>query len=232
MMDMVAQVKDVVMVFAQLAQSVGRVISSVLQAAEKAEENHRRAQRLAAYRHRRQWKQSDVPSLLSLGVNKAAVSRMRRLPARRGRPTVRPYTPASEVILTKLLALGIVCNPKSTPCQRRDAFRNSPWWKHHVEAFYRGEHRRAVENKIAGPSDLAERKVGAALGISQGKVHAICGAIRKLRKSDGLSANFPEATLEEYEEWMATGKPSGRDCQQGHGPAAMPATRRADGWQP
>lgn len=231
-MDMVAQVQDIVTVFAQLARLVGRVVNGVLQAAEKAEEKHRRAQRLAAYRRRRQWKRSDMSSLLSLGVNKAAVSRMRRLPVRRGRPIVRPYTPISEVILAKLLALGTVCNSKSTPDQRRRAFKDTPWWKHHVEAFYRGEHRRAVEDKIAGPSDFAERKVGAALGISQGKVHAICGAIRELRRSDELSANFPEATLEEYEEWMTTGKPSWRDCQQGHSPAAMPATRRADGWHP
>ena len=209
--DMGAQVQDVVTVFAQLARLVERVISGVLQAAEKVEENHRRAQRLAAYRRRRQWKRSDVPSLLSLGVSKAAASRMRRLPARRGRPVVRPYTPASEVILAKLLALGTVCDPKSTPDQRRRAFRNSPWWEHHVEAFYRGERRRAVEDKIAGPYDFAERKVGAALGISQGKVHAVCGAIRDLRRSDELCADFPEATLEEYEEWMMTGKLSQRD---------------------
>src|SRR5436309_1007999 len=47
--------------------------------AENQERRHNRAQLLAAYRRRRDWKKSDIPHLKSLGVNEVAQRRMESL---------------------------------------------------------------------------------------------------------------------------------------------------------
>jgi hypothetical protein len=61
-------------------------------------------------------------------------------------------------------------------------------------------------NGEKGPYDHAEREVAAALRISQGTVHAICGEVRAMRREDAETANFPPMVLAEYEVWMERGE--------------------------
>lgn len=173
-------------------------------AAENAEERHHRAELLAAYRRRHSWKKSDLAHLESLGVNKAAHSRMTRLTGI-GRPVVRPHQPLGGAVVAKALALQPLFSPDSTRAERVRALKSWPWWKHHVEALYRGEHDLAKTTGAVGPAEHAEALVGNALGISPAKVHAICGDIRRLRAEWDGAANFPAMSLGEFEEWMTTG---------------------------
>jgi hypothetical protein len=161
---------------------------------------HRR-QLLAAYRRRHVWKKSDIPHLLSLGVNSAAQRRMERLGGR-GRPVVKAPRPLDAEVIDKLTAFQSLTDPNARPHERRQAFKQWPWWSHYVEALYRGEHARAKERGAKGASIEAEIAVGRALGISAATVHSICGDIRRKRKEDPESANFRAMTLTEYESWM------------------------------
>jgi len=181
----------------------------VVLAAEKAEEQHHRAELLATYRRRRSWKKSDQAHLESLGVNMAARRRMAKLEGR-GRPVVRPHQPLGLAVATKARALQPLFSLDSTPAERIQALKLWPWWKHHVEALYRGEHDLAKKGGIAGPSEHAELLVGKALGISPAKVHAICGEIRRKRSEWDGAADFPAMPLTELERWMKTGIP--RNC--------------------
>jgi hypothetical protein len=188
---------------------VGLVIFSFSQAfvswAENLERRHHRAQLLAAYRRRHAWKRSDIPHLKSLGVNSTARSRMERL-AGRGRPVVRPHQPLDVAIITKVSAFRSLVDPDASPDKRRRAFKLWPWWPHYVEAMYRAEHAIAKERGTRAASTEAEILVGRALGISSATVHSICGEIRRMRKDDQGSADFPAMTVAEYENWMETGK--------------------------
>lgn len=62
--------------------------------------------------------------------------------------------------------------------------------------------------RIAHASDHAEELVGAAFAISASRVHSICGKIRRLRKEWDGAANFPEMTLDDFNDWMTTGEDS------------------------
>jgi hypothetical protein len=169
--------------------------------AENLERQHRRSQLLAAYRRRHAWKKSDIPHLRSLDVNSAAQHRMKRLVGR-GRPVVKPHRPLDAVIINKVEAFQALADPNASPDKRRRAFKQWPWWSHYVEALYRGEHALAKDRGAKGASTEAEIVVGRALGISAATVHSICGEIRRKRKEDSESANFPAMTLAEYEGWM------------------------------
>jgi hypothetical protein len=171
----------------------------------KAREAHLRGERLAAYRARRKWKASDVRPLLSLGANEVAQRRMAALKGK-GRPVVRPHRPLDNLLHDKLTNWLKLVRDDATPDERRRSFKVWPWWKHHVEALYRGELERARTNRVKGPHDHAERAVADALWISQGKVHAICGEIRAMRREDSESANFPTMVLAEHKKWMARGE--------------------------
>jgi len=170
-------------------------------AARKAEQDHLRGERLAAYRARHRWKAGDVRPLLSIEVNEIAQRRMAALKGR-GRPVVRPHRPLGSVLHEKLTTWPCLFREDATPDERRRAFKTWPWWKHHVEALYRGELELARAKRIAGAHDHAERAVASALRMSQGKVHAICGEIRALRREDAKAADFPPMELAEYESWM------------------------------
>ena len=171
----------------------------------KARKAHLRGERLAAYRARHRWKASDVRPLLSIGVNEAAQRRIAALRGK-GRPVVKPHRPLDNLLCDKLTNWSILFRDDVTPNERRRSFKVWPWWKHHVEALYRGGLGRAQADHIRGAHDYAERAVAAALRISQGTVHAICGEIRAIRREDAESANFPPMVLAEYEEWMERGE--------------------------
>ena len=149
----------------------------------KLRDAHLRGERLAAYRARHRWKASDVRPLLSIGVNEAAQRRMAALRGK-GRPVVKPHRPLDELLCDKLTNWSILFRDDATPNERRRSFKVWPWWKHRVEALYRGELERARADHISGPHEYAERAVAAALRISQGTVHAICGEIRAMRRED------------------------------------------------
>lgn len=184
---------------------LGLVIYSAYQSLEtwgrNLERQHHRAELLAAYRRRHDWKKSDIPRLQSLGINSVAQRRMDRL-AGRGRPVVKPHQPLDVEIINKLNAFQLLTDPDAAPNMRRQAFKLWPWWSHYVEALYRGEHAIAKERGTKGASTEAENLVGRALGISAAKVHSICGQIRRKRKECADSANFPAMTLAEYESWI------------------------------
>lgn len=184
-----------------LATLIGRTLQAInrglVSEAGKAEREHHRAELLAAYKRRTDWKKSDIYHLRSLGVNKAALRRMERLEGT-GRPVVSSHQDLGSKVLEKLQPLQPLFDPNSTSAERKKAFKRWPWWPHYVEALYRGEHALAKERGIAAPSVYAERLVGQALGISAAKLHSICGEIRRMRKEWDGSANFPTMTLSEY----------------------------------
>ena len=119
---------------------------------------------------------------------------------------VKPHRRLEDLLRDKLTNWLIPFRDDATPSERRRSLKVWPWWKHHVEALYRGELERARANQIKTPYDYAERTVADALRISQGKLHAICGEIRAMRREDAESANFPPMVLAEYEEWMEHGE--------------------------
>jgi hypothetical protein len=119
---------------------------------------------------------------------------------------VSPGSGAPNSLRDRLTSWSALFRDDATPDERRRSFEGCPWWKHHVEALYRGELERARIRQIRGAYDHAERAVAHALRVSQGTVHAICGDIRAMRRADAESANFPPMTLAEYEEWMERGK--------------------------
>ena len=199
-------VPDVAEAIRGLLDLAARFVRAIAEAADRADRAHDRAQRLEAYRRRREWKQSDIPRLESLGVNAAARSRMERLPSLRGRPTIRAHSPLAEVILAKAGALGSMYDPLGTPASRLKALKAFPWWMHHAEALYRGVHEEARRRCLPGPADHAERVVGRALGISPSSLRSLCGAVRAMRARDEACANFPAVTMAQYEEWLLTGK--------------------------
>jgi hypothetical protein len=177
----------------------------VEEAARKAQEDHRRGERLAAYRARHRWKASDVRPLLSVGVSDVAQHRMARLKGK-GRPVVKPHRPLEDLLCDKLTNWSLLFGHDATPIERRRSFKVWPWWKHHVEALYRGELERARSSRTRGAHDLAERVIAEALRMSQGTVHAICGEIRAMRREDPESANFPAMLVSEFEQWMDHGE--------------------------
>ena len=185
-----------------VALSIGKTLVTW---AQNVERRHHRAQLLDAYRRRKAWKKSDIPRLESLGVNAAARRRMERL-AGRGRPVVRPHQPLDVAVVTKFNALRSLFDPEASPEERRQALKLWPWWPHYVEALYRGEYAIAKQRGAKGASVETELTVGKALGISSAAVHSLCGGIRRMRKDDAESANFPAMTLAEFETWMRTGK--------------------------
>ena len=184
---------------------------AVISWAHELERQHHRAQLLVAYRRRHAWKKSDILHLRSLGVNQTAQRRMEQLTGT-GRPVVKRPQPLDLTILKKANAVQTLFDPKAKPTERRQALKFSPWWPHHVEALYRGEHVRARSEGIPNPSVEAEILVGHALGISAAKVHVICGDIRCMRKEDPESANFPAMTVGEFDQWMETGVCEFPDC--------------------
>lgn len=183
---------------------IGILAIAICQLMESAERRYNRGQLLAAYRRRREWKKSDLTRLQSLGVNKAAQSRMARLLGT-GRPVVKPHLPMGELVVSKFNAFALLVDSSASVEDRKRAFREWPWWPHYVEALYRGEHEIAVSQDLKGPSNEAEIAVGNELGISAASVHQICGEIRRMRKEDEGSANFPSMTLNEYRRLMVRG---------------------------
>ena len=192
--------------FAAVANQVCLALCEAIQAAVlKARRDHLRAERLTAYRRRHEWKAGDVRPLLSIGVNDVARRRMAKLRGR-GRPVVHQHRPVESALQNGLAAWPCLFQENATPDHRRRAFRTWPRWKHHVEALYRGEVELARKEWGKGAHDHAERAVAGALRMSQGKVHAICGEVRALRREDADAANFPSMTLAEFEMWMERGK--------------------------
>lgn len=172
--------------------------------ATDAERAHHRGELLAAYRRRSSWKKADVPHLQSLGVNATAQRRMSLLTGR-GRPVVHPHQPLWSTLTRRFAEIQPLCDPAASPQQRKRALRRWPWWRHYVEALYRGELARAKNRGIARPSIYAEEIVGDAMNISAATVHKICGEIRRLRGEWEGAANFPPMTLDELNRCMKSG---------------------------
>ncbi|WP_426409237.1 hypothetical protein [Bradyrhizobium ganzhouense] len=190
--------------FALVGVLVVAVSQSLAGWAESLERNYRRGLLLKAYRRRHEWKKSDLSRLEKLDVNPVARRRMQAV-AGLGRPVVSQPQSIEEFVLERLNAFSVLLSPESSAHDRRRCFRTWPWWKHHVEAYYRGELRLAQERGEKGASAEAEIRVGAALGLSSSLVHSICGEIRLMRQDDEQSANFPEETIRDYERWMNHG---------------------------
>lgn len=195
---------EVLVAFAIVGLAAFAVSKSFASWLEDIERKYCRGQLLVAYRRRHSWKKSDLSRLKALGVNDAAKARMQRLTGR-GRPVVTGHQPLHEMIQSKLNGFCLLVGPDALRQDRRRTFKQWPWWKHHVEAYYRGEHELAKRQGLKSPSLEAETRVGAALGMSTSMVRRVCGEIRRMRQEDELSANFPAQTLEEYERWMKYG---------------------------
>lgn len=198
---LVSNLANFVLVLIIGACVIANALSSAL---EEAERRHHRGEKAAAYRLRRAWKKSDVTNLKTLNLNATAQKRIELLSGK-GRPVVKAHRPLDQVISEGVQAFLPLVSPDASPSDRKRAFKKWPYWKHHVEALFRGEHELAKMRGIAGPASHAERLVGSALGISVASVHAICGEIRVKRKEWEGAADFPPMTLEVYEQWMKTG---------------------------
>ena len=173
-------------------------------AAERAERDHHRGRLLTAYRARHKWRAGDVHALESLDANEVAHRRVSRLTGG-GRPVVRRHRPLWETVGERLATVSHLFAKEATAAQRRQAFFHWPWWKHHVEALYRGELDAARAAGTKGAHDAAERAVADAIRVSPGRVHAVCSEVRALRREDALAADFPSMALAEYEDWMERG---------------------------
>ncbi len=194
-----------------VAALVGRALvvlqQQIAAMVEKAEQQHRQRAVIAARRVRHSWKKSDLPGLRSLGITIEAEDQ-RKLRSR-GRPVVLIHKPLCSTIINRLSEVQPLFDSSSSPHQRKQALKLFwPWWHHYVEALYRGELARAKAMRIAHASDHAEELVGAAFAISASRVHSICGKIRRLRKEWDGAANFPEMTLDDFNDWMTTGEDS------------------------
>lgn len=172
---------------------------------DDAERRHGRAERLAAYRRRHAWKASDVANLRTLNLSAVAERKLQRLKGK-GRPVVRPHQDLAALVVEKLQCFATALSPEGTPCDRLRAIKQLPWWRHYVEALYRGEHSAARQRGEPGPAETAERLVGHRLGISASQVHHICGEIRRMRAACFEDANFPPLTLAKFDEWVGGGR--------------------------
>lgn len=189
----------------QLVSLVKTVIGGIQSALENAERQYDRAEKLEAYRRRRQWKSGDKPKLQTLDLNDTAKRLIARLPPSKGRPVVQEHMPLADVIVATVTELNPLWKVESTPSERRQALKKWPRWAHFVEALYRGEHAIAKGERLPGASDHALRLVGAQLCIGPSTVKTLCGTIRKKRGEDPESADFPSMTLAEFRGWMETG---------------------------
>lgn len=90
-----------------------------------------------AYRRRHHWKKADIGRLRSLGVSPTAERRMRRLSGQ-GRPVIRQPRELHEEIVEKFGAIGALINGSASSRERLQALKQWPWWRHDVEALYRG----------------------------------------------------------------------------------------------
>jgi len=169
---------------------------------KNAEDSHKRAEKRAAIRVRRHWKKSDRAALETLDLNDVAQKRMATLSGT-GRPVVKPHQPLLVGLSRKLRILEIFFKEDSRHEDRRKAFKQSPWYKFHVEALYQGEYELAREKRLREPSRSAEEAVGTVLGISSSTVHQICREVRRVPKEEN---GFPPIILIEFECWMRTGK--------------------------
>jgi hypothetical protein len=193
---------------AAIATVVERTVATFARWAEasarNAERAHERGELLAAYRCRSSWKKADVPRLQSLDINAVARRRVLRVTGV-GRPMVRFHQPLGTILAGRFAEFQTLCHPTASPEQRKRALEQWPWYRHYVEALYRGELVRAKRTGIAQPSKHAEDVVGAALNKSPASIHKICGVIRALRKEDAGAANFPPMTLDEFNRLLRNG---------------------------
>lgn len=180
---------------------------SIIEYVNKAEHNYDRSELLAAYRQRHSWRRSDIKRLRTLSLNGPALRRLEKLEGK-GRPVVQAHQPLAEKIVRSVHSFANLFSQQASPQDRRAALKEWPWWDHRVEAMYRSEHQLAKQAGIPDSSGHAERTVGKALGLSSSSVHAICNKIRKMRKDDPESANFPPMALKDYEQFIETGDPT------------------------
>ena len=149
-----------------------------------AEDAHRRAARLNAYRQRKRWKGGDAKRLRTIGLGKAGLRRLERmkLAKPRGRPVVPAYVPLAD----RLAMLGRLSNrlfdPSTPPYLRRRALQTTPWCEYFVEAVYRGEYEVAKAAGVPSPSFQAERATGQAVGLEPDSVRRIAGVVRRMRR--------------------------------------------------
>ena len=194
-------------------ESAARLAERLTEGLAATDERHRRAELLAAYKKRLKWKKADIKALKTLDVNAPARKRMSQLRGR-GRRTIEPHESLDSLIQRRINPVLTIWSPISQPPERRKALKLTPWWPHFVEALYRGEHSSAKERGITGASSHAEEVLGKALGISASTVHALCKEIRKMRKLEYGSANFPNMTLCQFNLWMDTGECSWMEAHE------------------
>jgi hypothetical protein len=174
-------------------------------AAADAEHRHNRAELLAAYRRRHQWKKSDTANLRTLDLSPVAERRIARLSGK-GRPVVRPHQELAELWVGKIQYFMAVVSPETKPAERLRAIKQTPWGRHYVEALYRGEHALAKQRGEKGASEVAESLVAKRLIMSSAQVHRLCGEIRRVRAECFEDANFPPITLAKFDECMREGR--------------------------
>jgi len=196
---------NVLDLFATIAKTALAIRSYIVSAGAVAEQQYQRKQLLSAYQVRRRWKKSDARRLKQLGASPAALRRVAKTKTL-GRPIVRKAHSLQEILCTRYLELRPLFDPDSSKEARQKSFKLWPWYKHHVEALYRGEQRAIRESGTRSPAATAREKVGKSLGISEDAVHAICQAVRNERKLFPEEDGFPEITLSDHAIWMETGR--------------------------
>jgi hypothetical protein len=178
---------------------------AIIHALVPVERSNERAELLAAYRVRHRWKASDAARLRTLPLSPVAERRIAKLSGR-GRPSVSVHTDVATKVASKVLPLLAGFQPNAQRKTRFAAIKQMPWWPHYVEAVYRGEHEIATSGHFPSAAERTEQMIADALCLSTSTVRKLCGQVRRLRKDDFESANFPTATLAGFMEWIDTGR--------------------------
>lgn len=185
------------------------VVLYFLGGCEAAREGHRKRALLKVYRRRHQWKKADLPRLRQLGVSDDATRRIERIAndklGGRGRGVVDEFHPIGDGFEAEAEKVWALIDPTASARDRVSALRQTELLPDVAEALYRGEHALARKAGQKSPAEVAEQRVAACLGLSQARVHKLCGKVRRNRRSSEGAKEPDPLSVHEFESWSATG---------------------------
>lgn len=185
------------------------VVVYLLGGCEAARESHRKRALLKAYRRRQRWKKADVPRLRRLDVSDNAMRRIKRMAndklGGRGRGVVDDFEHLGEGFEAEAEKVWALIGPTTPARERVRALRQTELLPDVAEALYRGEHALAKTAGQKSPAEAAEQRVAACLGLSQARVHKLCGKVRRNRRSSERVKEPDPISVHEFELWSVTG---------------------------
>lgn len=189
------------------------VVLYLLGGCEAARESHRKRALLKAYRRRHRWKKADIPRLRRLGVSDDAMRLIERMASDklggRGRGVVDEFQAIGDGFEAEVEKVWSLIDPTTSARERVSVLRQTELLPDVAEALYRGEHTLARKAGQKSPAEVAEQRVAACLGLSQARVHKLCGKVRHNRRSSEAAKEPDPLSVHEFESWSATGSISG-----------------------